>query len=291
MSLIQALILGVVQGITEFLPVSSSGHLAILQNIFKLNTNYSVFFNAMVHLGTLAAIFAAFKKDIKKILLEACRCVYDIRENVKTAFYNRKEQEAKRYKIIISNNYRKLFLLLLVSTVPTIVEGLLFQNLVAMAGSNLLAPAMGLLITAVVLVVADFIPAGEKIPKDVSVGTAFGIGICQGITVFPGISRCGITIAVCLMCGFNRKFSVKYTFLLAIPTILGAAVLELASLPGSGITAVEIAYCLAAAAAAGIVGYFCIKKMLSIIQKKQFRFFAVYCFIIGAAAAAYSFAV
>lgn len=291
MLLLQALILGIVQGITEFLPISSSGHLAILQNIFQLNTNYSVFFNAMVHLGTLMAVLAAFQKDIKKILLEACRCVYDILENIKIALYNRKEQEAKRYRMLISNNYRKLFLLLFVSTIPTAIEGLLFQDLVAAAGSNLLAPAMGLMLTAVVLVVADFIPAGGKIPKDVSLKAALGIGICQGITVFPGISRCGITIAVCLMYGFNRKFSVKYSFLLAVPSILGAAVLELTQLPGSGISAAEAGVSLLAAAAAGIVGYLCIKKMLSIIQKKQFRFFAVYCFIIGAAAAAYSFAI
>lgn len=288
MSLMHALLLGVVQGITEFLPVSSSGHLAILQNIFGISTSTGVFFNAMVHLGTLAAVLAAFRTDLKKILLEACRCIYDITRNIKTAFHNSGETGENRYRKLISNNYRKLFLLLIVSTIPTALEGFLFKNLVAEAGNHLLAPAMGLLLTAVVLLVVDFIPSGGKIPRDVSYKTALAIGICQGITVFPGISRCGITIAACLICGFNRKFSVKYSFLLAIPAVLGAAGVELAALTDSSISLQEVLYCFVAAVAAGIVGYLCIRKMLVMIQKKQFRFFAAYCFLLGIAAAAYS---
>lgn len=289
MSIIEALLLGLVQGITEFLPVSSSGHLAILENILKIDTSSSLFFGVILHLGTLGAILGAFRKEIKKMILENCRSIYDCAENIKTYFHNRHEEDAKRYKKIVSNNYRKLLLLLLVSTIPTAVLGFLLRDFAAAAGQNLLAPAIGLFITGIVLFVTDFFPPGKKIPKDVSYGAALAIGIFQGIAVFPGISRSGITIAVCLMFGFNRKFSVKYSFLLAVPSIIGALILEAFQLPGMGLSWQEGGIYVLAAVLAGFVGYFCIQKMLIFIQKRRFRFFAVYCFIIGAAAAAGSF--
>ena len=207
----------------------------------------------------------------------------------KIYFKNRHEQEAIRYKKLISNNYRKLFLLLLVSTLPTAVEGILLEDLVLQAESNLLAPAIGLFITGIFLLVIDFFPAGKKIPKDVGYGTAFFIGIFQGIAVFPGISRLGITLAVCLMCGFNRKFAIKYAFLTAIPAVLGAAFWELIQVPGSGISAGTFGIYLAAAVVAGITGYFCIRLMLRLIRKKKFSFFAGYCFLLGTAAAVCNF--
>ena len=162
MSFIQALLLGVIQGITEFLPVSSSGHLAIIENLFKIETDTGLLFNTIIHLGTLAAIFIAFRQDIKKLLLEGCKALYDIYGNVQTYFHNKHQQDAKRYKKIISNNYRKLFLLLFVSTIPTAFLGFLLQNVVAQAGKTLLAPAMGLFITGILLLVVDFFPAGKK---------------------------------------------------------------------------------------------------------------------------------
>ena len=213
MSLIEALLLGLVQGLTEFLPVSSSGHLAILKNLLQIKET-GIIFSVLLHTGTLAVLLAAFRQDVKKLLLEGCKTIYDFAGNFKIYFKNRHEQEAIRYKKLISNNYRKLFLLLLVSTLPTAVEGILLEDLVLQAESNLLAPA------------------GKKIPKDVGYGTAFFIGIFQGIAVFPGISRLGITLAVCLMCGFNRKFAIKYAFLTAIPAVLGAAFWELIQVPG-----------------------------------------------------------
>ncbi|HIX28744.1 MAG TPA: undecaprenyl-diphosphate phosphatase [Candidatus Blautia stercoravium] len=288
MSLIEALLLGLVQGLTEFLPVSSSGHLAILNNLLKIKET-GLIFPVLLHAGTLAALFIAFRQDVKKLLLEGCKTVYDLLENVKIYFKNRHEQEAIRYKKLISNNYRKLLLLLLVSTLPTVFEGMLFQNLVQQAESNLLAPAVGLFITGIFLMIVDFFPAGKKIPKDVGYGTAFLIGIFQGIAVFPGISRLGLTLAVCLMCGFNRKFAVKYAFLTALPTILGATVWELIQLPGSKISAGTLGIYMAGAVIAGVIGCFCIPVMLQLVRKKKFSFFAGYCFLIGAVAAVCNF--
>ena len=210
---------------------------------------------------------------MKKLLLEGCKSLYDIYGNVRTYFHNKHQQDAKRYKKIISNNYRKLFLLLFVSTIPTAFLGFLLQDFVEQAGKNLLAPAIGFFITGILLLVVDFFPAGKKIPKDVTYAVAFLLGICQGFAVFPGISRAGITIAVCLLCGFNRKFAVKYSFLMAIPAMLGAAILELFQFSYTGENVETMALSVFAAVIAGAVGYFCIKGMLVVMRKNVFVFF------------------
>lgn len=290
MSFAEALFMGLIQGLTEFLPVSSSGHLAILENLFIKKNSGGILFSVILHVGTLVALLTAFRKDIKRLVLEGCKSIYEGYENIKTCFYNRNHEDARRYKKIISNNYRKLLLLILLTTIPTAVEGFLFENLAEQAGKNLLAPAMGLFITGVLLLIADFFPAGKKIPKDVSYWTAFFVGIFQGMSVFPGVSRAGVTIVVCLLFGFNRKFAVKYSFLVAIPTMLGAVILEMTQLPGSGVTPGVFGTYVAAAMVAGIVGYFCIKGMLAAMRKKKFRFFSIYCFLLGTVAVVCNFA-
>lgn len=143
MSIIQALLLGLVQGLTEFLPVSSSGHLALIEHLFQSTSQKGLLFEVLLHIGTLVAILAAFRQDLKKLFWESCKSVYDLWENIRTYFHNRNHQDAKRYKKIISNNYRKLFLLLFVTTVPTVIEGLWLENAAIQARGNLLAPATG----------------------------------------------------------------------------------------------------------------------------------------------------
>lgn len=165
MSFVEALILGLVQGLTEFLPISSSGHLAVLENLFIKGGSPGILFDVILHLGTLVAVFAALRKDMGKLILEGCKSIYDVLENIKVFFHNKHRQDARRYRKIISNNYRKLLLLLLVSTIPTVVEGLLFENLAKQAGKNLLAPAIGLFITGVLLLTADFFRQEKKYRK------------------------------------------------------------------------------------------------------------------------------
>lgn len=289
MTIIEALLLGLVQGITEFIPVSSSGHLAIIENLLNISREAGLPFAAAVHLATVTAVVAALRREIKKLLMEFCRSLYDGYENIRTYFHNRHEKDARRYKKIISNNYRKLFLLIVIAAIPTAVEGFLLQDMAELASGNLLAPGIGLFITGILLLVADFFPKGKKIPRDISYSTAFVIGILQGLTVLPGVSRLGVTLAVCLAYGFQRKFAVKYTFLLSVPVIIGAFILECIHLAGNPVSLSVWACYGAGAVFAGIAGYFCIGKMLKILQNKRFYGFSIYCFIIGAAAIAGSF--
>jgi undecaprenyl-diphosphatase len=290
MTIIEALIMGIIQGVAEFLPISSSGHLAIFENILKINTDTGILYDVMLHVGTLVAIFVAFRKDIARLILEFCRIIYDIIQNSKTLIHNKKSGDAKRYKKIVSNNYRKMILLIIVSTIPTGIIGLLMKNVVTAATATLLAPGIGLLITSVLLLVVDYFKAGQKIPKDVNYWHAMAIGVCQGLATFPGVSRSGTTIVACLLCGFNRKFAVKYSFLMSIPAVMGAAILELKDIPGLNIGWEMMLTYLAGTVLAGLVGYVCIKTMLVMVQKKKFRYFSIYCFLMGIVAIVCHFA-
>ena len=281
MSVLNAILMGLLQGLTEFLPVSSSGHLVIFKLVFGVNTDTGILFDVMLYIGTLGAVFVAFWKDIRQLAIETVRIIYDVIQNIKIFINNRKTGDDDPYRKIVHNNYRKFVMLILVSTIPTGILGFVAQGLVEKAGSSLLFPGIGLLITGILLLVVDFINSGNKIPKDVTYANAMWIGICQGISTFPGISRSGMTICACLLAGLNRKFAVKYSFLMSVPAILGAAVLELKNF-GSETMSLGLGFTyLLGMIVAGVVGYFCVKTMLVLVRKKQFRYFAYYCFLIG----------
>lgn len=281
MTILQAILLGIIQGITEFLPVSSSGHLAIFQNIFKIDTGGSMLFDVMLHVGTLAAVFVVYRKDIMKMILEALRICVDIAANIKIWILNRRDDEALRYRRVIHNNYRKFVVLILVSTIPTGVIGYTAKSLVSAASATLIVPGVCLLLTGVLLIVADFTEDGKKIPRDVSYTNGFFIGIAQGLSTLPGLSRSGTTITACLLSGFDKRFAVKYSFLMSVPAILGASVLELKDVAAEPITGSLILCCIIGAVVAGLVGYVCIKVMLAVVRKKKFKGFAIYCFALG----------
>lgn len=286
MSIIQSLFLGLVQGVTEFLPVSSSGHLAIIRNLFGIEMKSSLFFDVLLHLGTLVAIICVFRKDIARMLLETLRMLSDAVYNIRTMIHNHKEQDAKRCRKIIHNNYRKFVLQVLISTIPTAIIGYVARDLVAIADQTLIVPGVCLILNAGLLLVADVTESGRRIPKDVSYTNAFLIGVAQGLSTLPGLSRSGTTITACLISGFEKRFAVKYSFIMAIPAILGAACLEIGSIGQSKLAASELAIYFAGAAVAGAAGYFCIKKMLVIIRKKRFKGFAAYCLVMGIVAIA-----
>ena len=171
--------------------------------------------------------------------------------------------------------------LILVSTIPTGVIGYTAKSLVSAASATLIVPGVCLLLTGVLLIVADFTEDGKKIPRDVSYTNGFFIGIAQGLSTLPGLSRSGTTITACLLSGFDKRFAVKYSFLMSVPAILGASVLELKDVAAEPITGSLILCCIIGAVVAGLVGYVCIKVMLAVVRKKKFKGFAIYCFALG----------
>ena len=281
MSLLEAIFMGFIQGLTEFLPVSSSGHLAIFKNIFQINTDTGILFDVLLHLGTLVAVFIVYYKDIFKMITEGVGLVIDACYNLGVLFQNKIKKKDLIYRRVIKNGYRKFDMLIIISTIPTAIIGFVAQDLVEAASEILVIPGICLIITAILLFISDRVPGGSKTPKQVTYTNAFGIGICQGLATMPGLSRSGTTITACVLSGFDRNFAVKYSFIMSIPAILGAAVLQLKDIGSVKVAAPEVGYYIVGMAVAAIVGYICIKTLLVIVRKKKFTYFAIYCLLIG----------
>lgn len=290
MNFFQSIIMGIVQGVTEFLPVSSSGHLAIFKHILHIETDTGILFDILLHIGTLIAIFAVYFKDIKELIVEGCKLIADLVMNLVTFFMNLGAKEnPKPYRKVISSTARRFVLLIIVSTIPTGIIGVIGGDIVEVASETLIVPGICLLITAMLLLIADGVRGGRKKIGSVTYTNSFVLGICQGIATLPGISRSGTTITACLLSGFERSLAVKYSFIMSIPAILGAAVLELKDVGSLSISAGEWTSYIAGMLVAAVVGYICIKVMLHVVRKKKFKGFSIYCAIIGMIAIIASF--
>ena len=285
MSLIQAIELGLIQGITEFLPVSSSGHLAILQYIFNVDTDTGMLFEVMLHLGTLIAVCAVYFKDIKKLVVEGVHILIDVFANLKNRFTGGHEKTRR----IVTNAYRKFVLLILVTTIPTGIIGIIFNSFMDAATSSLLVPGICLVVNAIVLLILGSLPGGKKKVKAASYKDAAVIGVAQGLAVLPGISRSGSTISACLGLGFDRNFAVKYSFIASLPAIIGANILELRHLGDALATGTNFLYYIIGMVVAGISGYICIRLMMYLVSEKKFSYFAYYCAIVGVIALIFHF--
>lgn len=283
MSVIQAIILGFIQGVTEFLPVSSFAHLCIVEKALGVGRTSGTLFECMLHLGTMIAVVLAFRKDLKKIGIEILGMLMDMLGNVNLFFYNRKTGKNLKYsKIVTTDTYRKFSALILVSMIPTAVIGYTAKRLVTRSVVSTIVPGIGLLITGIILLVIDTSKVkGEKTPNEAEYDSAMWIGIGQGFSVFPGISRSALTVCIALLCGFSKKFAIKFSYILSVPTILGAFFVQFRSFTTPSMTVgLGFTYVLAMLVAA-LSGYCTIRIMLKLFQQIRFRYFAIYCFIMG----------
>ena len=282
MIVLYVILLAIVQGITEFLPVSSFGHLCFLQNILGMDHGPGVLLEVMLHFGTLAAVFMTFQKDIRRLFVESIEMFMDLIGNASLYIHNRRTGDHLRYTKIICNVYRKFAVLLMLSMVPTMFIGYTARRLVAMSVSSKLIPGVGILITGIILLVIDLSQVGgTKAAKDASFSNAMWIGICQGLSVFPGFSRSGMTISAGLMSGFSRSFAVKYSYILSVPAIIGAMIMELGQFGSADMTVgLGFSYVFGMIIAA-VVGSLTIRACLKLVHHGKFRYFAYYCFIAG----------
>lgn len=285
MSLIESIIMGIIQGVTEFLPVSSSGHLAIFKNFFGLE-EAGISFDILLHVGTLVAVFICFWKDIWELIVNGVGIIVDACKNIGRYFGNfvngkKSGYTKKEYLKVISTPYRRYVMLIIIATIPTGIMGILLKDTIEAVSMALLVPGICLLITSILLLIADKAKDGDENETNVSYKKATVIGICQGFATMPGISRSGTTITACLMSGMERAFAVKFSFIVSIPAILGAAVLDLPDMFKESISAAQWANYAVGMAISAIVGYICIKTMLQVVRKKKFKGFALYCTIMG----------
>ena len=284
MTLLKAVIMGIVQGIAEFLPISSSGHLALFKHILGIELESGMLFDVLLHVGTLVAVFIAFFTDIKNLIIEGFGIIGDFCVNVFNAIANLGRKEKKPLKKVVRTPYRRFVMLVIVSTIPTGIIGLLLKDITEWAGTTLIVPGICFILTAIELLVAEnWRPKnhGRTTEKNAKYSEALIVGAAQGVATFPGLSRSGTTIAAGIICGFEKNFAVRYSFIMSIPAILGALVLELKDIGEAAVSGSELVYFGVGALVAAVTGYFAIKVMLAAVRKKKYRYFAYYCFIIG----------
>lgn len=259
-----AMLLGLVQGLCEFLPVSSSGHLLLLQKMFGV-TEGAMFFTVMLHLATLVAVFVVY---------------WDI------------------IVALVRKPFQKTVGLLIVATVPAVVVAVLFKKVPVLEQFSVAADAgryLGycFLLTSLLLLISDNVrrtrvdEAGNRVSlkgkrmKNMSVGDALVIGCMQGVGVLPGVSRSGSTISGALFTGLNRKTAADFSFLMSIPAIIGGAVFEIPDAIETGMAGLHWTSLAAGMLVAGMTGYFAIKLMLAAVKKKKLWGFAIYTAILG----------
>jgi len=258
MTALKSIILGIVQGLTEFLPVSSSGHLVIFQKLLKFN-DPGVLFEIAVHLGTLVAVIIYFRKDIWEIIQSIFNWRKDAPENIKYAHH--------------------LLFYLIIASVITAIIGFAFKNIFESLFENTVLVGFMLIITGGILFASDKIRNTTK--KKMSVPSSLLVGFAQSIAIIPGISRSGATITTGIFTGRTRDLATRFSFLLSIPAILGATILKIKDMQSAMSSSEVVLNFILGGIAAAIVGYFAISFLIKMIKQAELFYFSIYCWIIG----------
>lgn len=274
MTYFQAIILGLIQGLAEFLPISSSGHLALLQYFFGVDSEQVLPFAVLLHLGTLISVFIIYWKDICELVAELGRVIKDI-------------FTGKGLRIN-ANPTRRLGFMIIVATIPTGIMGLLFNDFFNNLYLNIVAIAAGLIITGIILLVAEKIGKSNKGVMEMKFKHAVFVGIMQGIAICPGISRSGSTLFGGLISGLDRKFAVKFAFLVSIPSILGSVVMEAPDAFAQGMDMSLLGPVIAGVIIAAISGIAAIKWMIKVVSDKSLFGFTVYVWLVAIAVLGYA---
>ncbi len=265
MSNLQAILLGIFQGIAEFLPISSSGHLVLLQNIFNVEEG-ELFFTVMLHFGTLLSVFIVYFKDIVKIVISFFQIISDL--------FN-------KGRLILDDEFRVLAIMIIIGTIPTGIIGILFEDLFESLYSSLLAVGIALIITGILLMVSEKVNSGKKQARDITFLDAIIIGTFQGFAIIPGVSRSGSTIVGGLFRGLDKKIATKFSFLLSIPAILAASLLQLLKVFSGNSSVVFSLPLLIGVALSTITGIFAIKLLVKVLEKGKLYYFSYYVWIVG----------
>ena len=268
MTFFSSILLGFIQGVAEFLPISSSGHLAIAEHLLGMSgvSDIPEFFDVLLHLGTLLAVFAAYWEDIRDMILELFAGVHDL---------------ARRTTPTPVPPARRMILLIIVGTLPLLAV-LPIKDYIEGLSDNMLFVGVALLFTGCLLFASDRGGRGRKTERTASLLDVLLVGVAQAIATCPGISRSGTTVSAACFLGFDRKFALRYSFLMSIPAILGANILSLKDAIAAGIPDGQLPVYLAVVAVSDLVGYACIRLLRFIAEKGRFGWFAYYCWAVGA---------
>lgn len=250
MNIFNSIILGIVQGITEFLPISSSGHLVLFQHFMNIEEGLTL--NVFLHFGTLLAVILVFWDDIIGM-------------------------------VTLRKEYRKLTYFVIIGSVPAGIIGVLFEDVFERLFSTVTVVGFALLLTGFFLWLSDRIKIGGKDIEEMTIIDSVIVGFAQALAIIPGISRSGSTIVGGLFKGLNRKLAAKFSFLLSVPVIGGATLLKVKDLISVGMGTISIAELFLGTISAAIAGYFSIRLLLKLINQEKLSIFAYYCWILGMA--------
>ena len=266
MTILSACLLGLIQGVAEFLPISSSGHLSIAQNLLGFAVEENMFFDVLLHLGTLLAVFAAYWSDVVGMVREFFLGIRDL----------------ARHDTGRVPPERRLVLLVVLGTLPLVLV-LPIKDKVELLYSNMWFIGGALLVTGCLLFMSDRRSSGRKTEKTATVRDVLLVGVSQVIATVPGVSRSGMTITTGCFRGFDRCFAVRFSFLLSIPAVLGANLLSLLDvLQEGGMDMTQLPIYLVGVLVAAVSGYGSIRLLRFIAEKGRFGAFAYYCWAAGA---------
>lgn len=267
MTYLMSAVLGFVQGVAEFLPISSSGHLTLLQHFFGMEEPDNLL-NILLHFATLLAVCVYYFQDVVEMILEFFRAIRDM--------FSRRPSRGNPPEA------RRLVLLIIVGTLPLFVV-MLVKDYVEALGNSPVFVSCALLVTGCILFVSDRMAGGSKTARNATLKDVLLVGLAQGCATIPGLSRSGCTISAGMAVGFDRKFAVRYSFLLSLPAVLGATILEIKDVIGaeSGLAQGVLPMYLLGMVIAGVVGYFSIRLVNLLASKGKFGAFAYYCWAVG----------
>ena len=268
MTYFMSILMGIIQGVAEFLPISSSGHLALFQTFFGMENMEEkyMFFTVLLHFGTLISVCMVYWRDIVDMIREFFLGI--------AALAGRKDTG------VAPPPARRMVMLIIIATVPLFVMVFL-QDAVNQLFSNSIMVSCALLATGFILFFSDRMARGHKTAKNATVADALIVGCGQALAVIPGLSRSGTTISVGMMRGFDRAFAVRFSFLMSRPAVLGANVLEIKDALASNFPIEELPMYLVGVAVSAVVGYFAIRLVKSLSDKGKFGKFAYYCWAVG----------
>ena len=260
-------VLGFVQGVAEFLPISSSGHLTLFQHFFGMPETDQLF-NVLLHFATLLAVCVVYWRDIWEMIVEFFCFFADLFSH---RTYRGNPPEARR-----------MVLLIIVGTLPLFLV-LPFKDRIEAFGNNPVFVSCALLVTGCILFLSDQMARGYKTARNATLLDVLLVGLAQGLATIPGLSRSGCTISAGMVRGFDRKFAVRYSFLMSLPAVLGATLLEMLDVMKleEGVPAENLPKYLLGMAIAAVVGYFSIQLVKLLADKGRFGTFAFYCWGAG----------
>lgn len=265
MNIGDSIILGFVQGLTEFLPISSSGHLVLFQNLLGYQEP-ELLFDVVLHSGTILAVVIYFFTDLRMMISKSIGFIVDL--------------AGKRRSInsVHDDPHISLTLWVLIGSVPTALIGILFKSPLESLFNSIAIVGIMLLVTGLILASTRFVSPVHSSRKTVGLKTSILVGVAQGFAIIPGISRSGATIATGILCGMDRDLAARFSFLLSIPAVLGAVLLQVKA---GDFERVGVLPLLTGFGSSAIAGLLALKILMTLVRRGNFSYFAPYCWVVG----------